>query len=205
MKPKATSKEAILAVCRTIVREQGLAGISARSVASACGIAPGTLYNYFPDKDAPVLAVTEDVWSDVFGRTQQDVSDGAEKPDGEQPGSEKPGGSEGILAYVEKTFSTARAGLSRYPGFLPAHVLGLAAEKGQGSTGRAMMRAFFERIQNGVLHALNADHRVREDAFSGALTREAFAELVTQQLLVQLILGRDDCAALLAMVEKIAY
>ena len=123
MKPKATSKEAILAACRDIVRDQGLAGISARSVAGACGIAPGTLYNYFPDKDALVLAVTADVWSDIFGRPQQDVSDGAEKPDGEQPGSEKPGGSEGILAYVEKTFSTARAGLSRYPGFLPAQTV----------------------------------------------------------------------------------
>ena len=52
MKPQATSREAILAECRAIVRHQGLSGISVRTVAAAAGVATGTLYHYFPDKRA---------------------------------------------------------------------------------------------------------------------------------------------------------
>ena len=66
MNPRSTSRETILETCRTIVRERGLSGVSVRSVASACGVAPGTLYNYFPGKEALVLAVTADVWSDIL-------------------------------------------------------------------------------------------------------------------------------------------
>ena len=66
MKPQATSREAILAECRAIVRRQGLSGISVRTVAAAAGVATGTLYHYFPDKRALLMAVVADVWCDVF-------------------------------------------------------------------------------------------------------------------------------------------
>ena len=46
-----TSKEAILAECRAIVMEKGISSINMRSVAAACGVAVGSLYNYFPSKD----------------------------------------------------------------------------------------------------------------------------------------------------------
>lgn len=42
-----TSKEAILAECRAIVMEKGISSINMRSVAAACGVAVGSLYNYF--------------------------------------------------------------------------------------------------------------------------------------------------------------
>ena len=45
-----TSKEAILAECRAIVMEKGISSINMRSVAAACGVALGSLYNYFPSK-----------------------------------------------------------------------------------------------------------------------------------------------------------
>lgn len=39
----------------------------------------------------------------------------------------------------------------------------------------------------------------------GGLTREGFAELVTQQLVVLLVLGQDDCQPLVALARKILY
>lgn len=189
MNPKATSREDILEVCRGIVREQGLSGISMRTVASACGIAPGTLYNYFPGKNALVLAVTADIWSDIFSFGPRKGTD-AEKD---------------FAAHVEKTFNSARAGMSRYPGFLPSHVLDLAADQGPRAQGREMMHSFFGHIEDDMLHALDADKRIREDAFTGGLTREGFAELVTQQLVVLLVLGQDDCQPLVALARKVLY
>jgi AcrR family transcriptional regulator len=195
MNPKATSREDILEACRAIVRERGLSGISVRSVASACGIAPGTLYNYFPGKDALVLAVTADIWRDIFGFDAEQDPSAEKEPDAEQ----------GFAAYVEKTFQGARRGMARYPGFLPAHALGLAGNDAQSSLGQEMMRSFFGRIEDGLLRALNADGNVRQDAFSDVLTREDLAELVTQQLVLLLVLGRDDCQSLVALVRRVLY
>lgn len=189
MNPKATSREAILEVCRGIVRDHGLSGISVRSVASACGVAPGTLYNYFPGKNALLLAVTADVWSDIFTFDTSPHEDDQKGFDG----------------YIKRTFANARAGMKRYPGFLPTHVLDLASKQGERTQGREMMRSFFGRIESDMLHALDADKRVREDTFKGDLTREAFAELVTQQLVVLLILGKDSCGALVAAAQRVLY
>lgn len=189
MNPRLTSRETILEACRAIVRERGLPGISVRSVASACGVASGTLYNYFPGKDALVLAVTADVWSDILG-----VDAEGDRPDERD-----------FALHVERTFQSARAGMARYPGFLPAHVLNLAEERAPRSQGREMMQSFFGQIESDMLRALEADGRVREDAFAGDLTKEGLADLVTQQLIVLLVLGHEDCKTLVALIRKILY
>ncbi len=37
-----------------------------RFVAEICGVALGSLYNYFPSKEALILATIESVWEDIF-------------------------------------------------------------------------------------------------------------------------------------------
>lgn len=61
-----TSREAILAACREMVAEQGLGAIGMRAVAARCGVAVGSLYNYFPSKDALLAAAVESVWEEIF-------------------------------------------------------------------------------------------------------------------------------------------
>lgn len=190
MNPRSTSRETILETCRAIVRERGIAGINVRSVASACGVAPGTLYNYFPGKEALVLAVTADVWSDILSLDAKKDMCGDEKD---------------FASHVERAFQSAQAGMARYPGFLPAHVLGLTKERDQRSEGKEMMQAFIGRLESSMLSALESDNGVREDAFDGGLTKEGLAELVTQQLISLLVLGRGDCKALVAMIRKVLY
>ena len=50
MNPTVTSKEEIIAACQKIAKERGLEAISIRSVASECGMAVGSVYNYFSSK-----------------------------------------------------------------------------------------------------------------------------------------------------------
>lgn len=48
MRPKAVSREEILRAAGELIREEGLEACSMRCLADRCGIAVGTLYNYFP-------------------------------------------------------------------------------------------------------------------------------------------------------------
>lgn len=46
MNTVVTSKEDILKASRELIRERGWSAISIRSVAAACGVSVGSIYNY---------------------------------------------------------------------------------------------------------------------------------------------------------------
>ena len=60
-KPAITKTE-ILDVAYARAQQDGLGGLSIRSVARECGVAVGTLYNYFPDKASLVSAIVLRFW-----------------------------------------------------------------------------------------------------------------------------------------------
>ena len=52
MNTVVTSKEEILKASRELVRQQGWPAVNIRSVAAACGVSVGSIYNYFDSKAA---------------------------------------------------------------------------------------------------------------------------------------------------------
>lgn len=53
----------ILGTARVILLEKGYAGLSLRGLAKDCGLAVGTIYNYFQDKDMLVASVMMEDWT----------------------------------------------------------------------------------------------------------------------------------------------
>lgn len=66
MKKRVTSTELILEQALVIAKREGVDKLSIRKLASACGIAIGSVYNYYPDKDTLVTAVAENFWNHIF-------------------------------------------------------------------------------------------------------------------------------------------
>lgn len=50
----------LLAAAQTVARQRGLGDAGMRDIAREAGVALGTLYNYFPDRDALLLAVVDE-------------------------------------------------------------------------------------------------------------------------------------------------
>ncbi len=44
----------------------GVASVSMRKLAAACGIALGSVYNYYPNKEALITAVSEKFWNGIL-------------------------------------------------------------------------------------------------------------------------------------------
>lgn len=82
-----------------------------RTVASECGIALGSLYNYFSSKSELLSATIEAVWKDIFqmGKTLEKC--------------------ENIVEYLNLLFEGVENSRSRYPKFFSMHALGLRQEK----------------------------------------------------------------------------
>ena len=77
MNTLVTSKEEILEASRELIRQKGWSAVNIRSVAAACGVSVGSIYNYFDSKAALVGAAVESVWCEIFHRPE----DGAVFPD----------------------------------------------------------------------------------------------------------------------------
>ena len=64
MNTVVTSREQILAAARELALSGG--ELSMRAVAARCGIAVGSIYNYYPTKADLTIAVVAEVWQEIF-------------------------------------------------------------------------------------------------------------------------------------------
>ena len=55
-------REQLLCEAKRQIRENGYAKTTVRSVAAACGLGVGTVYNYFPSKDMLIASFMADEW-----------------------------------------------------------------------------------------------------------------------------------------------
>lgn len=62
----ASVREQLLRAARRQVETNGYAKMTVRSVAAECGIAVGTVYNYFPSKDMMVASFIVEDWYPAF-------------------------------------------------------------------------------------------------------------------------------------------
>lgn len=66
MNHRVTSREQILEQAMAISVRDGIGALSIRKLSRACGIAIGSVYNYFPNKEALTAAVSEVFWTSIL-------------------------------------------------------------------------------------------------------------------------------------------
>ena len=64
----ANLREKILAEARRQIEEQGYGATTIRSIAAACGVGTGTVYNYFESKDMLIASFMVDDWRRCLDR-----------------------------------------------------------------------------------------------------------------------------------------
>lgn len=106
MNPNATSKANILKTSRELIQQNGWAGVNIRSVAAACGVSVGCIYNYFASKTELLSATVESIWSDIFHHPEDEVV------------------FQDTLSCVRWMYQQLEDGCQRYPGFFTHHALG---------------------------------------------------------------------------------
>lgn len=180
-----TSKEAILAQCRRLVMEQGISAVNMRTVAQACGVAVGSLYNYFPSKSDLLRSAVDDVWRDIFHMSGSSFH------------------FDSFTDCLVWLFDSVERGCVKYPGFFDLQSVSFAA--GDRQKGHQMMERYFSHMRKSLLDVLNRDPEIRPDAFTHCLTREAFIEVIFTAFTTMLLRGQNQFQPLLEITARCIY
>lgn len=185
MNPQVTSREAILAQCRKLVMENGLASVSMRGVAAACGVALGSLYNYFPSKYDLIAATVESVWTDIFY------------------GAKEPEPFHDFLEAVGWVHQSLRQGSRTYPGFFTFHSLSFANQDKRFA--RQLMQRHFDHLRQRLLDAIGRDSRVKSDVFDPLFTPRGLIDLTLHEVIAAVLKEEGDIATLLGLLRHALY
>ncbi|MEG2482758.1 MAG: TetR/AcrR family transcriptional regulator [Lachnospiraceae bacterium] len=180
-----TSKEAILAISCKMAAKDGIQALNMRSVASACGVAVGSIYNYFPSKADLIASTIEMVWRDIFQMEE---------------------GYKDIYSFTDCVlwiFDSVCESAAQFPDFFTMHAMGISTSDKE--TGRRTMDRYLEHIKQGMLIALQRDKEVRRDAFDEAFQMEAFVEFVFGNLWTLFIQKQQSCDILLEIIRRSIY
>ncbi|MGI5960105.1 MAG: TetR/AcrR family transcriptional regulator [Massiliimalia sp.] len=185
MNKTVTSKEEILAVSRQIVAQQGLQAINMRTVAAQCGVAVGSIYNYFPSKNDLIIATIEAVWKEIT----QGVTARSQN--------------QGFLENTAALFETIKTGGEKYPSFLSLHAISLA--DGGKDKGKQTMNEYFHTIQQDMLYWLQTDSRIQPEFFSENCTPEDFVAFIFSNIMMLLARQEPSCDLLIKIIKKTLY
>ena len=185
MNINVTSKEEILKTSRELIQRQGWQAVNIRSVAAACGVSVGAIYNYFDSKAALMGAAVESVWCEIFHRPDQ----GTGFPD--------------TLACITWLYERMEWGCKQYPGFLCLHSLAFLGEDKRD--GKRQMQQTWQHILEGLCSVLGRDPNLRPDAFTPEFTPEKFSFLLFSLMLSALLRQDYDPTAVLEIVRRALY
>lgn len=185
MNTVVTSKEEILKTSRELIRREGWSAVNIRSVAAACGVSVGSIYNYFDSKAALVGAAVESVWCEIFHRPEDRAV------------------FEDTQACITWLYGRMEYGCKQYPGFFTLHSLGFMGE--EKADGKRRMQQTWQHILEGLCSVLQRDAKVRPDAFTEQFTAEKFADLLFSLMLSALLRQDYDPSAVLEIVRRTLY
>lgn len=183
MNKSVTSREHLLAAAKELAYGQGLTAVNIRAVAANCGVAVGSIYNYFPTKADLIAAVIEDFWRQA---THMETC--------------LPGPGESFPVYVSRLYEMLSHDLSAFQSGFLRQMAALSATERQ--KGRELEGKCFDHIKQGLLHALAACG-ASSSLLAGESDQAAFVDFVFRNMMLLLRQGAPDCAYFQRILEKI--
>ena len=174
-------RDTLLHLARSIADTDGIDAINIRSLAGKAGVAAGTVYNYFSNKDEILLALTEEYWRQALLDMREAVT----------PGS--------FCCQLEEIFLFLRERIDQSAGRLMNSLGNVEI------AGHARMMSMQSALESDFIQCMNKDPDVRRDIWSKDFTQEQFAHFIMVNLSVLLKEKAPDLSFFMTIVKRIIY
>lgn len=176
-----TLREQLLVAAREIVSVSGAEALNIRDLAARAGIATGTIYNYFENKDEVLLTLSEEYWKKALSELKTRL---------------KPGRFSDQLSYIcaflKERIQDTRGNLMKSLG-------------GARLDGILRMRGMQSMVVGELASLLNADEEIRADLWTDDFTKEQFARFVFENLLASISSEGCEHSFLVLIVRRVLY
>lgn len=176
-----TLRGTLLDCAREMAETQGAAAITIRNLAQKAGVATGTVYNYFADKEEILLALTEQYWR----KTLQELADVLT--------------ADSFCGQLGQSYAFLSERVNRGAGRLMGS-LGEAQTAGQ-----QRMAAMQAELEQSLLRRLEQDTHIPDSVWSDSFTKQQFVRFVRTNLIAQLRSKAPDLRFFMEIVERILY
>lgn len=161
---KALTREQVVDRAYVLACERGLTAVSIRVLATECGVALGTIYNYFPTKGDLLVSVVGRFWREELGSDMHEAL---------EPGMD-------YVAFCRAFFADVAEALARFRrDWLPE----LAAAHGVSMADCPEAVHALDHMRAGLVRVLEADPRVDRARLTGELSSERIAALTLTTVL----------------------
>lgn len=182
----STSKEELLDAAFALACEKGLSGVNVRAVAAKCGVAVGTVYNWYPSKSDLISDVIALFWRDAL----KDCMPKAVECDD-------------FIAFCEELGCRMARAFSKFHDGWLAEIASMRTTDLDAAHERE--RACFSHIRRGLAIAFENDARIKRDRLSEETAPEAICLLVWDAILAAIRRNDQSHLTLLALLRKVLY
>lgn len=176
-----TLRDTLLCIAREIADTEGIEAVNIRSIAGKAGIAGGTVYNYFSNKDEILLALTEEYWRQTLTEMQTEIT------------------ADSFCGQLQEIFSFLQKRIEKSAGKL-MNSLGNAETAGQ-----ARMASMQSVLEAALLERMEQDADIRADVWDETFTREQFARFIVMNMMLLLKTQASDIDFFLAIIRRTIY
>lgn len=171
-KRSVITSEEILEQAYELACEQGLQSLSIRSIAAACDVSVGTVYNSYASKTELINDVVGMFWQRAFAETMKTLA--------AHEGND-------FIDFCEALSQSLKSALKEFRKDFLSDLSALS--EGDRLSAQKREQQSFIHARAGIKQALLSDPRIKQDQLTGALAPDALAALVWETLIDS---ARDD-------------
>ena len=157
-----TMHDTLLHLDRSIADTDGIGAVSIRAIAGRAGIATGTVYNYFSNKDEILLALTEQYWIQTLAEMKTAVT------------------ADSFCGQLKQIFIFLRDQIDRSAGKLMSSLGAL------DSKARTRMASMQSALEQSLLQSMEGDGAIRENIWNEQFTKQQFTRFVMSSMTAML-------------------
>lgn len=176
-----TLRDTLLDCARCVADAEGIEAVNIRSIARKAGIATGTVYNYFANKDEILLALTEAYWKQALAELGDAIT------------------SDSFCGQLEEIFAFLRDRIDRSAGRLMGSLVNVEA------AGLGRMESMQAALEQSLVRRMELDRRVQRDVWNETFTREQFARFLMMNLTMLLRIRAQNIDFLIELVKRTLY
>lgn len=176
-----TLRNTLLNLSRKIADTEGIEAVNIRSIARKAGVATGTVYNYFSNKEEILLVLTEEYWRQTLAEMESSVT------------------ADSFCGQVEEMFFFLKERIDQSAGKL------MNSLRSVETAGLARMASMQSALETALVYRIEQDPEIRKDVWSETFTKEKFARFIMMNLMMLLKTKAPDIDFFLAIIRRTIY